>query len=70
MQVPGDSLAAKAGLRPTSRGFAGNIVLGDIIVAVDDKPVSFCLFSSFSLFVLEERTKFLLFLLRTEILIV
>lgn len=51
MQVPGDSLAAKAGLRPTSRGFAGNIVLGDIIVAVDDKPVSFCLFSSFSLFV-------------------
>lgn len=39
LQVPGDSLAAKAGLRPTSRGFAGNIVLGDIIVAVDDKPV-------------------------------
>lgn len=39
-QVPGNSLAEKAGLHPTSRGFAGNIVLGDIIVAVDDKPVS------------------------------
>ncbi|KAJ9683681.1 hypothetical protein PVL29_019312 [Vitis rotundifolia] len=37
--VPGDSLAAKAGLLPTTRGFAGNIVLGDIIVAVDNKPV-------------------------------
>ncbi|XP_016559044.2 protease Do-like 8, chloroplastic [Capsicum annuum] len=37
--VPGNSLAAKAGLRPTTRGFAGNIVLGDIIEAVDDKPV-------------------------------
>ncbi|KAK4393101.1 Protease Do-like 8, chloroplastic [Sesamum angolense] len=31
-------LAAKAGLLPTTRGFAGNIVLGDIILAVDDKP--------------------------------
>ncbi|AED94481.1 Trypsin family protein with PDZ domain-containing protein [Arabidopsis thaliana] len=39
LQVPGKSLAEKAGLHPTSRGFAGNIVLGDIIVAVDDKPV-------------------------------
>ncbi|KAL0450558.1 UNVERIFIED_CONTAM: Protease Do-like 8, chloroplastic [Sesamum latifolium] len=38
LQVPGDSLAAKAGLLPTTRGFAGNIVLGDIILAVDDKP--------------------------------
>lgn len=37
--VPGDSLAAKAGLLPTTRGFAGNIMLGDIIVAVDNKPV-------------------------------
>lgn len=64
MQVPGNSLAAKAGLRPTSRGFAGNIVLGDIIVAVDDKPVSF------SLFVLEERKNLFLFFLRAEILIV
>ncbi|XP_050226243.1 protease Do-like 8, chloroplastic [Mercurialis annua] len=37
--VPADSLAAKAGILPTTRGFAGNIVLGDIILAVDDKPV-------------------------------
>ncbi|KAH1215730.1 Protease Do-like 8, chloroplastic [Glycine max] len=37
--VPANSLAAKAGLNPTTRGFAGNIVLGDIIVAVDNKPV-------------------------------
>ncbi|MED6184093.1 Protease Do-like 8, chloroplastic [Stylosanthes scabra] len=39
LQVPKDSIAAKAGLNPTTRGFAGNIVLGDIIVAVDNKPV-------------------------------
>ncbi|CAO2816291.1 unnamed protein product [Amaranthus hypochondriacus] len=39
LQVPGNSLAAKAGLRPTTRGFAGNIILGDIIAAVDNKPV-------------------------------
>ncbi|PON42684.1 Peptidase S1C [Parasponia andersonii] len=39
LQVPGNSLAAKAGLLPTTRGFAGNILLGDIIVAVDNKPV-------------------------------
>ncbi|CAL1392454.1 unnamed protein product [Linum trigynum] len=39
LQVPTNSLAAKAGLLPTTRGFAGNIVLGDIIVAVDNKPV-------------------------------
>ncbi|PIN24491.1 Serine protease [Handroanthus impetiginosus] len=39
LQVPKDSLAAKAGLLPTTRGFAGNIVLGDIILAVDDKPI-------------------------------
>ncbi|KAF0890400.1 hypothetical protein E2562_002785 [Oryza meyeriana var. granulata] len=39
LQVPGGSTAAKAGLVPTSRGFAGNIVLGDIIVAVDGKPI-------------------------------
>ncbi|KAF5725367.1 protease Do-like 8 chloroplastic [Tripterygium wilfordii] len=37
--VPGNSLAAKVGLLPTTRGFAGNIVLGDIIIAVDNKPV-------------------------------
>ncbi|BBH00322.1 Trypsin family protein with PDZ domain [Prunus dulcis] len=39
LQVPANSVAAKAGILPTTRGFAGNIVLGDIIVAVDDKPV-------------------------------
>ncbi|KAL6650846.1 hypothetical protein ACP70R_009771 [Stipagrostis hirtigluma subsp. patula] len=39
LKVPGDTAAAKAGLAPTSRGFAGNIVLGDIIVAVDGKPI-------------------------------
>ncbi|KAK2655078.1 hypothetical protein Ddye_008130 [Dipteronia dyeriana] len=39
LQVPRNSLAAKAGLQPTARGFAGNIILGDIIVAVDGKPV-------------------------------
>ncbi|XP_071913673.1 protease Do-like 8, chloroplastic isoform X2 [Coffea arabica] len=38
-KVPQNSLAAKAGLVSTSRGFAGNIILGDIIVAVDKKPV-------------------------------
>lgn len=37
--VPAGSLAAKAGLLPTARGFAGNIVLGDIIVAVDNNSV-------------------------------
>ncbi|KAK8935018.1 hypothetical protein KSP39_PZI015132 [Platanthera zijinensis] len=39
MQVTANSLAAKAGLLPTTRGFAGNILLGDIILAVDGKPV-------------------------------
>ncbi|CAM8900608.1 unnamed protein product [Rhodiola kirilowii] len=39
LQVPGNGSAFKAGLRPTTRGFAGNIILGDIIVAVDDKFV-------------------------------
>ncbi|KAJ8775043.1 hypothetical protein K2173_020047 [Erythroxylum novogranatense] len=37
--VPGNSLAAKAGILPTRRGFAGKIILGDIIVGVDDRPV-------------------------------
>ncbi|CAL0317200.1 unnamed protein product [Lupinus luteus] len=40
LQVPVNSLAAKAGLNSTTRGFAGNIVLGDIIVAVNNKPVN------------------------------
>ncbi|KAK4750093.1 hypothetical protein SAY87_027542 [Trapa incisa] len=37
--VPGNSLAAKAGIIPTTRGFAGNIVLGDVIIAVNGKKV-------------------------------
>ncbi|XP_031378828.1 protease Do-like 8, chloroplastic isoform X2 [Punica granatum] len=39
LQVPANSLAAKAGIIPITRGFAGNIILGDIIVAVDGKKV-------------------------------
>ncbi|KAG2566667.1 protease Do-like 8, chloroplastic isoform X3 [Panicum virgatum] len=39
LKVPAGSAAAKAGLAPTGRGFAGNIVLGDVITAVDGKPV-------------------------------
>ncbi|KAI3670000.1 hypothetical protein L6452_41554 [Arctium lappa] len=39
LQVPANSQAARIGLLPTTRGFAGNIVLGDTIVAVDNKPV-------------------------------
>lgn len=39
LKVPVNGIAAKVGLLPTTRGFAGNIVLGDIIVAVDSKPV-------------------------------
>ncbi|KAL4332408.1 hypothetical protein GQ457_07G002720 [Hibiscus cannabinus] len=39
LQVPSNSFAAKAGLLPTTRGFAGNLILGDIILAVDNKPV-------------------------------
>lgn len=48
LQVPKNSVAAMAGLLPTTRGFAGNIVLGDVIVAVDNKPVSYCLFKLLS----------------------
>ncbi|XP_047310467.1 protease Do-like 8, chloroplastic isoform X2 [Impatiens glandulifera] len=36
LQVPGNSVA---GLLPTTRGFAGNIILGDIITSVDNKTV-------------------------------
>ncbi|KAJ6843727.1 putative protease Do-like 8, chloroplastic isoform X1 [Iris pallida] len=39
LQVAGNSLAAKAGLLPTTRGFTGSIILGDVIVAVDEKPI-------------------------------
>jgi S1-C subfamily serine protease len=31
--------AARAGLRPTRRDFAGNVRLGDVIVAIDDKKL-------------------------------
>nr|GFB00793.1 protease Do-like 8, chloroplastic isoform X1 [Tanacetum cinerariifolium] len=37
--VPANSPAAKVGLLPTTRGFTGKIVLGDVIVSVDNKPV-------------------------------
>jgi S1-C subfamily serine protease len=40
LSVPGTSAAAKAGLKPTRRGLAGNIVLGDVIVAVGESLVS------------------------------
>lgn len=49
-QVPGNSLAAKAGLVPTTRGFAGNIVLGDVIVGVDNKTVSYLLLHDYLIF--------------------
>ncbi|KAJ3679664.1 hypothetical protein LUZ60_017675 [Juncus effusus] len=39
LQVPANSLAAKAGIIPTTRGFAGKIILGDIIISVDNKPI-------------------------------
>src|SRR5207249_2184689 len=34
-----DSAAAQAGLRPTRRDADGNVLLGDIITAIDGKPV-------------------------------
>jgi S1-C subfamily serine protease len=39
LNIPKDSPAAKAGLRPTMRARTGGIVLGDVIVAIDGKPV-------------------------------
>lgn len=39
LQVAANSVAAKAGILPTTRSFAGNIVLGDVIVAIDAKPI-------------------------------
>ena len=39
-QVRPGSAAAKAGILPTRRGFGGNIVPGDIILAIDTYKVS------------------------------
>lgn len=64
LQVPAGSLAAKAGLLPTARGFAGNIVLGDIIVAVDNNSVSFLSLKLFSFLFMHST---LLLLLRCKI---
>eukprot|EP00882_Tetradesmus_deserticola_P005898 GHRQ01006212.1.p1 GENE.GHRQ01006212.1~~GHRQ01006212.1.p1 ORF type:complete len:169 (+),score=64.72 GHRQ01006212.1:745-1251(+) len=40
LDVTPGSPAARAGLRPTSRNSAGELVLGDIIQSVDGSPVS------------------------------
>jgi S1-C subfamily serine protease len=39
LSVQPDSAAAQAGIRPTKRDEDGNIVLGDLIVAIDNTPV-------------------------------
>lgn len=39
LSVPEKSAGAKAGLNPTTRGLAGNIVLGDIIVGVNGSTI-------------------------------
>lgn len=39
LEVPAGSPAAAAGLRPTSRDVFGDLVLGDIIVGLDTRPV-------------------------------
>jgi S1-C subfamily serine protease len=39
VNFPADSAAAKAGMRPTRRTSAGQLDLGDIVVAVEDKAV-------------------------------
>ncbi|ERM94451.1 hypothetical protein AMTRI_Chr04g190060 [Amborella trichopoda] len=39
LQVLENSVAARAGLLPTKRGFAGNIILGDIIISIDNRPI-------------------------------
>lgn len=39
LSVTEKSAAAKAGVIPTKRGFAGNIMLGDVIVAIDNHTI-------------------------------
>jgi S1-C subfamily serine protease len=39
LSVQADGPAARAGLRPTQRGSGNRILLGDVIVAIDDQPV-------------------------------
>jgi S1-C subfamily serine protease len=39
LEVPAGTPAAAAGLRPTYRDVFGDIVLGDIIVGIDTRPV-------------------------------
>jgi S1-C subfamily serine protease len=39
LDLPEDGLGARAGLRPTRRTRRGEIILGDIITAIDDTPV-------------------------------
>ncbi|GLJ49989.1 hypothetical protein SUGI_1063150, partial [Cryptomeria japonica] len=39
LSVPGESAAANSGLIPTKRGFAGKIILGDVIIGVANSPI-------------------------------
>lgn len=39
-QVPAESSAAKAGVRPTTRNSKGTLVLGDVITGLAGKPVT------------------------------
>ncbi|KAH9295992.1 hypothetical protein KI387_039580, partial [Taxus chinensis] len=39
LSVPEKSAAASSGLVPTKRGFAGNIILGDVIVGIGSSPI-------------------------------
>ena len=39
MRVEPGGPAASAGLRPTRRDISGDILLGDVIVAIDDQPI-------------------------------
>ena len=40
MYVTDGSGAARAGIMPTRRSRSGEIILGDLIVAIDDKPIT------------------------------